>query len=253
MKICEIIDESRDNLLIAYLFYFEKSKEFCVELSPDVRQEDAPIFLASFIGKGRLTLDPEWSMRWVESRIVPTDRQNLGTILRANGLSEYDPFRLLMLGDGRCAQDDCAVRMVRENDLPDWVRQRMLHKVSFAVRIRRDAALICFADGSISIFDTDGLSGEIEKHPGGLGIRTDRGEFISAEDLYKNGTKLPLGIDEFRTAAKSYLMDTAEVCAELGCTRQYVDQLVRKNLLSTINKGSHNRLYLRPEVERLRD
>ena len=42
----------------------------------------------------------------MQQRIVPTDRQNLGEILRDNGLKEYDEFELLMLATGRCAQDD---------------------------------------------------------------------------------------------------------------------------------------------------
>lgn len=29
-------------------------------------------------------------------RIIPTDRQNLGMVLRENGLKEYDSLRLLM-------------------------------------------------------------------------------------------------------------------------------------------------------------
>lgn len=43
---------------------------------------------------------------WVRQRIVPPDRQNIGQILKANGLEEYDEFSLLMFGSGRCAQDD---------------------------------------------------------------------------------------------------------------------------------------------------
>ena len=46
-----------------------------------------------------------WSKLWVQQRIVPTDRQNLGQVLKENGLSEYDEFELLMLAEGRCAQD----------------------------------------------------------------------------------------------------------------------------------------------------
>lgn len=41
----------------------------------------------------------------MQQRIAPTDRQNLGQILKDNGLDEYDEFQLLMLANGRCVQD----------------------------------------------------------------------------------------------------------------------------------------------------
>lgn len=51
------------------------------------------------------TVNAYWSKVWVQQRIAPTDRQNLGQILKDNGLDEYDEFQLLMLANGRCVQD----------------------------------------------------------------------------------------------------------------------------------------------------
>ena len=52
------------------------------------------------------TLDGTWSRRWVEERIVPPSRQNIGQVLKANNLDEYDDFKLLLVSMGRCCQDD---------------------------------------------------------------------------------------------------------------------------------------------------
>lgn len=35
-------------------------------------------------------MNSEWSMRWVQSRIIPSSRQNIGEILRVNGMRSYD-------------------------------------------------------------------------------------------------------------------------------------------------------------------
>lgn len=39
-------------------------------------------------------------------------------ILKDNGLKVYDPMKLLLLSDGRCAQDDCFIVPVGEEELP---------------------------------------------------------------------------------------------------------------------------------------
>lgn len=253
MKIFEIIDESRDDTQIGYLFCLEKSREFCIELNPGIRAEDAPLFLASFVNKNIFTIDPEWSRRWVESRVVPTDRQNLGMILRENGMKEYDLLRLLTLGEGRCAQDDCAVRPADERNLPDWVRQRRQRKITFAVRMRRDAVLTAFVEGSMKIYDLNEDAGETEIFPGGLGLRTEKCGYIPAETIYADGKELPVTSEEFCIAAKAFLLDTTEACSELGCSRQYLDQLVRKNDLRAIKTSGRVRMYSCSDILRLRD
>ena len=56
--------------------------------------------------KGIRRLDPEWSLRWVQSRIVPYSRQNISEILRANGMDSYEEQKLLLKNEGRNCQDE---------------------------------------------------------------------------------------------------------------------------------------------------
>lgn len=42
--------------------------------------------------------------------MVPPGRQNLGEVLRANGLREYSEFALLAIGKGACSQDYFVLR-----------------------------------------------------------------------------------------------------------------------------------------------
>lgn len=62
--------------------------------------------IASRVMKGIRRLDPEWSLRWVQSRIVPYSRQNISEILRANGMDSYEEQKLLLKNEGRNCQDE---------------------------------------------------------------------------------------------------------------------------------------------------
>ncbi|MCD8021823.1 MAG: hypothetical protein LUF30_02165 [Lachnospiraceae bacterium] len=68
--------------------------------------------LSLFIEKGIRHVDSDWSMRWVQSRIVPSSRQNIGEILRANGMDSYDEHQLLMKNEGRSCQDNFYIESI---------------------------------------------------------------------------------------------------------------------------------------------
>ena len=107
MKLFAIRDESAaEQIDLAYLLYYEVEKRFYIELPENADPWETPLLLSSFIKKGKTSVNSYWSKIWVQQRIVPTDRQNLGQVLRDNNLKEYDEFDLLMLSMGRCAQDD---------------------------------------------------------------------------------------------------------------------------------------------------
>ena len=89
MKIFAIRDASiakdRD---LGWLLYYPVSDEYHIEICDGVDEWEAPLLISSFVKRGKKSLDPESSRLWAELRIIPPDRQNLGMILRANGLSE---------------------------------------------------------------------------------------------------------------------------------------------------------------------
>lgn len=269
MKVCKIIDESRDNIVIAYLFHYEKSDAYTIEISDELRAEDAPILFDTFIERGTYTADPEFSKRWVENRVIPRDRQNLGTILRDNGLREYDSFKLLMLAEGRCAQDDLCITQVREDQLPAWVQERRRNKIEFALPLRDWNLILIYGDKSIWRVDTKPLLADnhltkdilkrADKHSnahlmtGGSGIEWASGVFLTAEELRGKGKRLPLNKEELDALIKSYVVDSADISNELGCSRQYVSKLVRENGLEEFKATSSSRLFTRSELDRIKD
>ena len=101
MKIFAIRDESaQEQKNLAYLLYYEQEKRFYIELPENADAWETPLLLDSFVKRGETTVNSYWSKIWVQQRIVPTNRQNIGEILRDNHLKEYDEYELLMLAMG---------------------------------------------------------------------------------------------------------------------------------------------------------
>ena len=43
----------------------------------------------------------------MKQRVIPPEWQNIGQILRKNGMESYDEFPLLCMNQGRSCQDEC--------------------------------------------------------------------------------------------------------------------------------------------------
>ncbi len=278
MKAYRIIDEYRSNLELGYIFYYESKGEFSIEISPDVSMDEAPIFLGSFIKRNQLTIAPEWSARWVQARIIPPDRQNLGGILKENNLKEYDPHKLLELSEGRCAQDDSAIVPVKPADFPKWLRERLEKRIEFVFPLAPKDLLIFWKDGQIRRVEIDesltprmypdgermmerlmiatkkpGILDSIAVLAGGTGISWGSGIYITTTALYGKGKRFPVDRMTLDKMMCEYMMSTSEVCRELDCSRQYVSHLTASHELPVLKEEGRVRLYARSNVERLRD
>lgn len=86
--------------------YDEQSKTYTIDIPENVSYKEAPFMMSLFLKKGIRSVDSEWSMRWVRSRIIPSSRQNIGEILRVNGMRSYDEHKLLLKNEGRSCQDE---------------------------------------------------------------------------------------------------------------------------------------------------
>lgn len=73
------------------------------------KSQEAPFIIAAFIEKGQRKIGKEWSLRWVQERVTPPNRQNIGQILRVNHMTEYDEFKFLVKNEGRSCQDECYI------------------------------------------------------------------------------------------------------------------------------------------------
>jgi hypothetical protein len=197
---------------------------------------------------------------------VPPDRQNIGQILRDNGLKSYDEYALLMLSSGRCEQDDYYLVPVDEKALPNRIVRRFDRKVEDVVPLQNNSLLVFFRDGTIRKCE---LNAYFEKAPrfsilvkrpdyfahvqiqtGGYGIQWDENLSIPDSELYKMGRRVPLTADDFRIFATERIINAAEAAEILNCSRQYISELVRSDKLHPIKASEKNTLFLKSEVLR---
>ncbi len=251
---------------LAYLFYYEKEKLFFTELPEDADPWETPLLLSSFAERGIKTVNFYWSLRWVQQRIVPPDRQNIGMVLKENGLKEYDEFGLLMLAMGRCAQDDCYLVEIRRDDLPEDVAKRFQKRVDNVMPLDNLQILVFFMDGTIKKCD---LNDYFTAHPefriltqrrdyfeearpqtGGYGVMWDVNLIIPDTELDCMGVELPLKALDFERFAADNIINAAEACEMLGCSRQNINELVKREKLHPLKVWERNTLFLKSEVRK---
>ena len=87
MKLFSLRDAANEDAgVLALLECFERPRSFYIELPPQVDPWNLPFVLHEFAQRGESTVDSQWTLRWVRSRLVPTERQNLGEVLRTTNL-----------------------------------------------------------------------------------------------------------------------------------------------------------------------
>ena len=263
MKIFAIREYKKDTNTIGYLFYYEKSKEFYIELLDDLSEWDIPLLLSSLYKKGERTINSYWSKTWIRQRIVPVDRQNIGQILRDNNLKRYDEFGLLMLANGRCAQDDYCLSAVSENDLPRTITQRFDYRVDNVMAIDNESLLVSFRNNTVKVFSlkdysetnkkfeylikndyTDGVKVSV----GGYGVFWDNNFVVPNSVLYRQGKEKVFGAGLLNKYLINNVLTTADVMKELNCSRQYVNELVKKEKLHPFKSSDKTTLFLKSEV-----
>lgn len=101
MKSYAIYDEDLDRKTpIGYLFYYEKAKEFIIELCRDLDEWSAPLLFQGLVHRGIYTIPHEAARMWVEERVIPSGRQNIGSILKNHKMQSYNEMALLSLSKG---------------------------------------------------------------------------------------------------------------------------------------------------------
>ena len=257
------ISKARD---LAYLLYYESSGRFYIELREDVTEWEMPLLLSSFSRRGVYSVGHKWSAEWVALRIVPPERQNLGMILKEHHLEEYDPHALLVIADGRCAQDDCYIERLREGAFPETLRKRLQKKLEDLTLLGGSRILVTFRDGMIRHIDAADLQTEADTDGSGRlhayrdGIRAlavrDGGQIlaltgekeVAAERVRLLGKEISLTRPEMHEYIRQNLVSTSQAAELLGCTRQNVADLVRRGRLTPFMKEGNTWLFLKSEL-----
>lgn len=271
MTVFEIRDSSqrigREDRVVGYLFYYERDRRFYAELPEGLDEWEVPAMFYGHAKRGERFVDAEWTMKWVRQRIIPADRQNIGSILKIHGLKTYDEYRLLCLSEGHCAQDECYIVRTEEAALPEEIRQRLLRKVRDVLPLSDFRLCVFFRDGAARMVDAGQLLGgrdafrrilreeeifeRVKVAPGGNGIEWGDERGVSAELLYGSGEKPDVSYNDFLRFARVRLVDTPGAGEMLGVSRQYLNQLVGEDRLHPVISDVKGRVFLRAEVEDL--
>lgn len=265
MQIFAIRDEEDKNAKdLAYLVYYEAAKRFYIELPEDADPWETPLLLSSFVKRGEKTLNSYWSRLWVQQRIVPIDRQNLGSILKENGLSEYDEFKLLMLSEGRCEQDSYYLVAVEPELITLRFYDRYEKKIEDVVPLQDHSLLVFFRNGKTKRCDIAALKREdrhfkpilaseqlfekVSIQPGGYGVAWGENIFIADSELYRAGIEIPLSMDDFISFLSHRVISTSEAAELLSCSRQNINELVTRGKLHPVKTEQKNTLFLKTEI-----
>lgn len=261
------LDRTRD---LAWLLYYENEQSFYIEIADDVNEWEAPLILSSFVKNNCRSVDAYWSSVWVEQRIVPRDRQNLGMILKKNKLDEYDPYKLLLLADGRCAQDDCYLVPIKKDALPEPLQQRLQETLCDVFQIQ-DKACFFFRDGMIRSADSRellNLTGitpfaarerrrlaayqkgidKLQLRDGGHAVTVNDRFDLSAGELRQAGSLVSLSVPDLHAYMQHALLDTHAAAQLLHCTRQNIQDLVRRGKLQPLLTLNNSFLFLRSDL-----
>ncbi|MBR3315307.1 MAG: helix-turn-helix domain-containing protein [Atopobiaceae bacterium] len=258
----DVANESAGTL--ALLECFERPRTFYIELSPHVDPWDLPFVLHEFAQRNEPTVDSQWALRWVRSRLVPTERQNLGEVLRTNNLQSYDELRLLELTEGRCSQDECYLVPLREDQLPAWYAERREARMTDVFALDGLRLLACFCDGEVLLCDMgehlansrtfshvladEELFGRATLQAGGHGVRWGKTLLVSSHALRNAGTSTGLVASDIAALGRQAVLDTAEAARIMDCSRQNVSDLVRRGRLTPIKTTTRGPLFLRGDV-----
>lgn len=113
MRRFELIDgEARGNRPCANIAYDEATGAYSAHIESWAGPGDVPAVFAAFVARGERDIPREWVRAWVDERIAPPSRQNIGEVLKAHGLMEYDSGALLASSEGRSSQDGFYLREV---------------------------------------------------------------------------------------------------------------------------------------------
>lgn len=266
MKICAIYNEyDRDKNPVAYLLYYEKKECFYIEICEDARFDNLPMMLALFMKDGVYSIDSYWSKNWVQSRIIPTDRQNLGQILKSNKMNYYDEYKLLMKSKGICSHDDFCIEEISLGESNKSVLNDICKKSIKDILVDEEEIIVFFNDDITRKYTIEQLTekkekqkyirkhlGQCEVMPGGYEINWNDVLCIHVEKLRDLGEQINISFNYFKKFAKNNLVNTAEACEILGCSRQNIEDSVKRDKLKPIQESAKNKLFLRAEINERR-
>lgn len=266
MRIFAINDQEIDKTL-GYFIWFEKINEYHIELCEDIDEWDFPFILDHFARKKQWTVDQYYTHLFICQRIIPSDRQNLGMILKENGLEEYDEVELFVLADGRCAQDECYIRRISYEELPEAIRSRLEKRIVSLTLLKDSLYLVSYVNGKMGTVLLEGVILEkmdqrqykrlleyyqrFQVRKSGSSILLGENPGITYDQVYARTDFWNITSEDMLTFAVEQMMSTQDVIDTLDCTRQNVNDLVKRGKIHPLEINAKVQLFSRSEFQKL--
>ena len=136
-------------------------------------------------------------------------------------------------------------------------------KVISATPLKDMRLLIVFNNQAVKLFDVrqiiseypeyedlknDDLFSLVQVEPGGYGVSWTPDLDASEGELWENGMELPLSAEDLIVFISSNIMNTAEVADFLQCSRQNVDDLIKRQKLKPIKSYPKGNIFLKSDI-----
>lgn len=136
-----IRDGARRKATPCAVLRYRDDSGFEIEINQEVSSKQVPAFFVPFIEKGEYLIPHDLALRWIHERIPPPGRQNLGEVLKAHGLNEYNELAFLRSGRGESSQDDFIIEEINaeaeiNGSVNFSIQQRK--KLGLDIRARRE-------------------------------------------------------------------------------------------------------------------
>lgn len=99
---------------VGNLYYTRESDTYELEITAPTPYMELPAIIKLLLMKGVRYDNGKIARRFVETRVVPPERQNIGMILRSAGLTTYDPIEIMKQTNGQFCIDSFSCTYVGE-------------------------------------------------------------------------------------------------------------------------------------------
>lgn len=96
----------RERRASAWLMYEPGADRFAIEIADEATPAELPLLLALFVEDGQHLVGDRQARAWIERRVPPADRDNIGEVLEAWNHEDYYLPRMLAATKGRSSLDD---------------------------------------------------------------------------------------------------------------------------------------------------
>lgn len=150
-------------------------------------------------------------------------------------------------------------------ELPAEIKQRFTRKISDVIPLPEHELLVFFIDKTTKkcnvddilkvrrtfapVYRDDSIFNSVKVLPGGYGVGWSESMELSDTELYRIGTDIPLSLNAFLSFLKNRTITVSEAASTLDCSRQNIENLVKRGKLHPIKSSPKNTLFAKQEIE----